>query len=332
MKILFFIIVVLATTTTVNFGKSTPHFLSDDLINFINSKNTTWKAGRNFNINTSDFLTKRISNILPRKEIKHTLPTKIHSVDLEAIPEFFDAREAWPECASVIGDIKDQGACVAGWAFAAVGTIGDRICIHSNATIQMNLSAIDLMTCSNECNYGCTGGLLVEGWYYWSTVGIVTGGKYGTNDGCKPYSIEPCDHYDSETCGIGYAPDCVKVCDEGSSLEYESDLKTGAPYYVVQSEVQMQTEIMTNGPIASSFKVYEDFFLYESGVYQQVTGRYFRREAAKLIGWGVENGVPYWLAVNSWNENWGENGYFRILRGSNECEIETEPLAGIPKF
>ncbi|XP_039276821.1 cathepsin B-like cysteine proteinase 3 [Nilaparvata lugens] len=53
--------------------------------------------------------------------------------------------------------------------------------------------------------------------------------------------------------------------------------------------------------------------------------------AVKIIGWGSENGVPYWLIANSWNDDWGENGYFRMLRGSNECEIESGVMAGIPK-
>jgi cathepsin B len=34
--------------------------------------------------------------------------------------------------------------------------------------------------------------------------------------------------------------------------------------------------------------------------------------------------------ANSWSPNWGENGFFRILRGSNECGIETTPAAGLP--
>lgn len=38
--------------------------------------------------------------------------------------------------------------------------------------------------------------------------------------------------------------------------------------------------------------------------------------------------VPYWLVVNSWNEEWGEGGTFKILRGANECGIETNVYAG----
>ncbi|KAJ3662917.1 hypothetical protein Zmor_007232 [Zophobas morio] len=337
MKFIFTTIVVLATVVVATFGEENPRFLSDEFINFINSKNTTWKAARNININTSGSLIKRLFTVPhTKKETKHTLPTKIHSVDLKAIPESFDAREAWPECASVIGDIKDEGGCVAGWAFATVETISDRICILSNATIQISISAEDLISCCSDCNYGCSGGDTIEGWYYWSTSGIVTGGKYGTNDGCRAYSIEPCDHYtdaSQDSCEeIIYAPDCVKVCDEGSSLEYKSDLRTGAPYYVIQTEAQIQTEIMTYGPIATSFEVYEEFLAYKSGVYQRVTDDHVTRGAVKLIGWGVEDGVPYWLAANSWNKNWGENGYFKILRGSNECEIESEPIGAFPTF
>merc|ERR1719420_776778 len=37
--------------------------------------------------------------------------------------------------------------------------------------------------------------------------------------------------------------------------------------------------------------------------------------------------MKYWKIANSWNPNWGENGFFRIKRGSNECGIEDQVAA-----
>jgi len=33
-----------------------------------------------------------------------------------------------------------------------------------------------------------------------------------------------------------------------------------------------------------------------------------KTHAAKVLGWGVDNDIPYWLVANSWNTDWGENG------------------------
>lgn len=44
------------------------------------------------------------------------------------------------------------------------------------------------------------------------------------------------------------------------------------------------------------------------GVYQHVTGGVLGGHAIKILGWGEENGTPYWLAANSWNSDWGDNG------------------------
>lgn len=53
----------------------------------------------------------------------------------------------------------------------------------------------------------------------------------------------------------------------------------------------------------------------------------------KLLGWGTEKGVDYWLAANSWNTCWGNlGGFFKIRRGTNECGIESSVYAGIPKL
>lgn len=88
-------------------------------------------------------------------------------------------------------------------------------------------------------------------------------------------------------------------------------------------------ELYENGPLEASFEVYGDFLSYKSGVYQYISGVLLGGHAVRLIGWGSENGTPYWLLVNSWNTEWGENGLFRILRGYNECGIESLVVGGL---
>ncbi|RCN47333.1 hypothetical protein ANCCAN_06621 [Ancylostoma caninum] len=66
--------------------------------------------------------------------------------------------------------------------------------------------------------------------------------------------------------------------------------------------------------------------------FQHKAGQQTGAHAVKIIGWGVENGTKYWRIANSWSTDWGEKGYFRIIRGKNDCGVETGIVAGTFKL
>ncbi len=62
---------------------------------------------------------------------------------------------------------------------------------------------------------------------------------------------------------------------------------------------------------------------YTSGIFDSSDCSTQINHSITIVGWGVQNGVKYWIIKNSWGTGWGENGYFRIKRGVNMCGINT---------
>jgi len=312
------------------------HPLGDERITLLNKlPNMTWVAGRNFAGQNIEDAIKLLGALKTPEHIKARTPVMKHKVHLMDIPDEFDARTNWPNCPS-ISDIRDQGECGSCWAFGAAEAMSDRLCIHSGGSVLVNISANALLSCCSGCGFGCNGGFPLSAWSYFVSNGLVTGGQHGSESGCQPYTFRHCEHHVDgpypKCTGEGPTPPCTDKCRAGYGKSYEEDLYFGKSYYNVEYDpAQIQAELMKNGPVEAAFTVYSDFLLYKSGVYQHVHGSELGGHAIRILGWGVDSGTPYWLVANSWNPTWGDQGYFKILRGHDHCGIEDGVVGGIPK-
>jgi len=63
---------------------------------------------------------------------------------------------------------------------------------------------------------------------------------------------------------------------------------------------------------------------YTGGIFHDLTGDTELVHEISIVGYGEEAGTPFWMIRNSWGVEWGENGFMRLLRGSNNMGIETD--------
>ena len=315
-------------------GKARSGLLDDHFARIADEVNSdpssSWVANTEYVPFNRNDLSKKFNLI-----VEESLPDNFDEAPVlgnDPLPENFDPREKWPQCES-FKDVRDQSACGSCWAFGAVSAMSDRLCVKSGQKDQRRISSEDLLECCDSCGFGCEGGYLYQSWSYSKSDGLVTGGLYDDKKFCKPYAFPPCNHhskgpYDDCSQHDYETPECKRKCQDGYETEYKKDRIKSASIYSIRGEENIMRELFTNGSVEASFTVYEDFLLYKSGVYQRRSGSALGGHAIKIMGYGVENGLKYWLGVNSWNTNWGENGTFKILRGKDECKIEANIVSG----
>ena len=259
-----------------------------------NMPGMTWKAGIPKRFKGMSEEQVRAMLMKPGKQVPDFAKTRL----VGAAPSSFSWLDEKPECLKV----RDQASCGSCWAFSSVGPFSDNRCIDKKDSKRVQYSEQYMVSCDTG-NMGCDGGYLMMDQKFLKKTGVPTAA---------------CVSYKSGSNGV--TGKCPTACDDGSKIT----LTKSTGYENVCTNEESIKVALTEGAVQTAFTVYSDFMYYESGIYQHKSGYMEGGHAVTFVGYGEEKGTKYWLVRNSWGESWGENGYFRILRGENECGIEND--------
>lgn len=250
-------------------------------------------------LSTAEFVKKYTGDKAPAATDFVQADTSVSDTDADQMPVGFDWRDHMGDSQGL--KVTEQGECAACYATAAASVMSDRLFLASKGRINVDISAQSLMDCSN----GCDGGTASDAF-----------------KSMLAHKAPPtwCDAYKgvAGTCG----DHCSNATEYGIAPQSDGLATLGIQGRGKESAIMYQ--VYHYGPVYMRMMVYSDFPYYRSGVYRhQPTAKVRGDHAVKLVGWGQEGAVPYWVAQNSWGEKWGEKGFFCIARGEDESGVES---------
>jgi hypothetical protein len=241
-------------------------------------------------------------NILPKEERRMRLgyipgmdPTPEERGQIVAFPpnRLYDDSLDWRNYngKNYITRVQDQGACGSCVCFGLLATAEGTINIQTDVERpDWDLSEQELLSCSGA---SCNGWNHQDAENWFRYVGV-------SEEACFPYMAND------------NIP-CSNRCARYEFTKRQSTLWGWCYPYVWGIKDYAQY-----GPVHVAFEVYEDFYSYSGGVYEHTWGNYEGGHSVSIVGWNDADSC--WIVKNSWGENWGEDGYFRIKWG--ECHIE----------
>ncbi|KAH3759767.1 papain cysteine proteinase [Pelomyxa schiedti] len=211
------------------------------------------------------------------------------------------------------------GSC---WAHSSMSSLADRLNIMRNGKWPSLVFSIQvLLNCGPLVAGSCHGGTTMGAYSWVYENGI-------PDETCLTYEAK------SNDCT---AVNICRTCDPdtGCSAIQNFTRYTISEYGHLHGVDAMQAEIYARGPISCGIHANDALENYTGGVLIDTSGRIKINHYVSVVGWGDEanpdgSTTPYWICRNSWGKYWGESGWFRIIRGTNNLGIEEDCSWGVP--
>lgn len=243
-----------------------------------------------------------------------------------------------------ISKVQNQHLCGCCWAISCATAISDAFVISNIVDYPPNISYTYALARypQQKCSGGSSRILLEE---IKNGDGITS--NYCVDDSwclndqkCSQSAIQHFNHKDKEYlsslipetgCYDGSKYHFVYNLDDVYSFTLNDHLK------VFEIQIKIKQHIMVRGPVVGGFLIMENFLNFNNGIYfenaeytsannvvyylDENNEKIIGSHSVVIVGWGLEKNykfndfminVPYWYCRNSWGENWGENGYFKI--------------------
>jgi len=212
-------------------------------------------------------------------------------------PEIFDWRSK-----NAVSPVKDQGQCGSCWAFSTTEEIESMWFLDGNDMPE--LAPQQIVSC-DKVDQGCNGGDTTTAYaYVIKAGGLEAGSDYpyvsgnsGENGQCKFNKADVVAHISAWS----YA---IEPCDSGCGH---------------QNETGLQAALLAVGPLSICVDA-ESWQDYSGGVLGNCPHAYTDLDhCVQLVGYNTPE--KYWIVRNSWNTDWGVEGYIYIGTGKNECGL-----------
>ena len=209
---------------------------------------------------------------------------------------------------NVVNPVRNQGQCGSCWAFATTANAESVWAIHTGSLYDLSEQyLVDCATGPEYLNMGCHGGNMDSAFKY-----MINNKQCNETD--YPY-----------VSGFTESKGKCHSCNEFTHFSSCYDV-------VPNNQVSLKLAVLRN-PVVIGIEADTYYFQsYSSGILTSELCGTTIDHAVEIVGFGIDNGVKYWSVRNSWGEDWGENGYFRILRTDSTNDAGICGLALEPSF